>query len=1158
MRARSARGMTAKLVGLLAVVASLFAATVVVAPQASAAGTFANPGEWVFNAQAGRLILAGRGSPLQPPTRPYQCDNGTNDDASLVDPNMPPVYQDAFPDYPEDPECASPTDDSELVPGEQPRAIINAKADVAADGTFTDAEFSFAPIYTYINQPFAGAVSVLTGAPVTAGNVTVAQTNGSGTATASTTTTLTDNTKTWTAGQWVGYRVVIGAQTRNITANTTNQITVSAAFSPAVAVGAAYNIIPGANKLEDNTQSWTPDQWVGYQAVITGGTGVGQSQPIIANTATALTVGSNWGITPNATSTYTIDEVGRTTQVTGNLDPATGQGTLDIEFNAYLSVPVVGWCTITGVTASLSTTNPGGSNYDENTGMLTLIDSTFELPASTGAALCASVNTSFGLPSAPGVSILEAVARATKVSGNQDPTAIAPATPVGVLEGDEITLTPSATDPDEVLCQVAPCPTPPPTYNWRWTQTGGPTIPHIDVEPISGAATFIVPDEGNYSFVIEVGDGSGPNLSPNDATLNFSAGGVAPTIDAGPDLTVSAGLASGSNPQKLVGKFTSPAPSDVAGRIYSWTTAPAGPGNTCSPAAAVTVTSPASLTSTFSTAGVAADCFVDVTLTGTDEDGASGNDTTRVFVKATAAGTISGTVTGCTPACSPLGGAVVTLFEVDGASLVNVDFTVADLDGTYSFSGLNPAETYKLRFNSTGFTQAWLGGANVAQNSPALPVPYAGADQTIYGGANGRGTISGAVTTEPSGNAPDGTSVRLYGADGRFIRSSTVTGGSYSFTQLPPGGYKVAFAMGVESPVDYAMVWTGGALNPSTAAVVNVTGGSTTTADASLVRDSVAPKSTGTATAAAAGSITDSTKSWTNNQWVGHRARIVSGAGAGQSQPITGNTATSLTISPTFAVAPAAGSVYVIELAATNSLPGTGLCTGLPCAANAPLFGAPAPPYIQDTTKNWTPDMWAGYRVRIVAGRGVGQVKTIIGNTNVRLNVTGDWGTGTGVTATSSVPDATSVYSIELATDDQPASLQGGVNYAATGAKVPDGQTEVRVYNAGTGSFIGKVAVGANLAGLVPAFNYSFARWTADPAFPLAQAGLPPGSYLVLFRVLGTGGASPALCSEWNADVVGGPNTGSFAFADPITLEAGSTTNLLGSLSQNAGCVSRN
>jgi len=39
---------------------------------------------------------------------------------------------------------------------------------------------------------------------------------------------------------------------------------------------------------------------------ITGGTGAGQFFPITSNTATVITVGSNWGTVPDNTSTYAV------------------------------------------------------------------------------------------------------------------------------------------------------------------------------------------------------------------------------------------------------------------------------------------------------------------------------------------------------------------------------------------------------------------------------------------------------------------------------------------------------------------------------------------------------------------------------------------------------------------------------------------------------------------------------------------------------------------------------------------------------------------------------------------------------------------------------------------------------------------------------------
>ena len=58
--------------------------------------------------------------------------------------------------------------------------------------------------------------------------------------------------------------------------------------------------------------------------------------------------------------------------------------------------------------------------------------------------------------------------------------------------------------------------------------------------------------------------------------------------------------------------------------------------------------------------------------------------------------------------------------------------------------------------------------------------------------------------------------------------------------------------------------------------------------------------------------------------------------------------------------------------------------------------------HLGDTTKNWTVNQWAGYRVRIFSGAGEDQARTIISNTATQLTV-----------ATWSAPDATSRYFIE-------------------------------------------------------------------------------------------------------------------------------------------------
>jgi hypothetical protein len=70
--------------------------------------------------------------------------------------------------------------------------------------------------------------------------------------------------------------------------------------------------------------------------------------------------------------------------------------------------------------------------------------------------------------------------------------------------------------------------------------------------------------------------------------------------------------------------------------------------------------------------------------------------------------------------------------------------------------------------------------------------------------------------------------------------------------------------------------------------------------------------STGTATAGAASTLTDSGKTWTVNQWVDSEIRITSGTGAGQKRMITSNTATAVTVSKPWTVTPNATSVYSI------------------------------------------------------------------------------------------------------------------------------------------------------------------------------------------------------------------------------------------------------
>ncbi|MDP3014577.1 MAG: prepilin-type N-terminal cleavage/methylation domain-containing protein [Candidatus Subteraquimicrobiales bacterium] len=58
--------------------------------------------------------------------------------------------------------------------------------------------------------------------------------------------------------------------------------------------------------LIDNTKSWTADGWKNFSVTITAGTGSGQTRTISFNTATRLTVSSDWTTVPDNTSEYRV------------------------------------------------------------------------------------------------------------------------------------------------------------------------------------------------------------------------------------------------------------------------------------------------------------------------------------------------------------------------------------------------------------------------------------------------------------------------------------------------------------------------------------------------------------------------------------------------------------------------------------------------------------------------------------------------------------------------------------------------------------------------------------------------------------------------------------------------------------------------------------
>lgn len=197
---------------------------------------------------------------------------------------------------------------------------------------------------------------------------------------------------------------------------------------------------------------------------------------------------------------------------------------------------------------------------------------------------------------------------------------------------------------------------------------------------------------------------------------------------------------------------------------------------------------------------------------------------------------------------------------------------------------------------------------------------------------------------------------------------------------------------------------------------------------------------TGTATAGTSTTITTATAIARN--LAGYTIRITGGTGAGQERVIASNTVGTnavLTVTTPWTVTPNATSQYLLLTGRFFVfIGGTGgpgmkyfdLATGTWSAALT-MTGAPATPAtdcklrstpgfvaqfatgtatagtsttLTNSAKTWTVNQWTNSQVRITAGTGAGQVRTIASNTATALTVTAAWTT---------TPDATSQYVIE-------------------------------------------------------------------------------------------------------------------------------------------------
>lgn len=130
--------------------------------------------------------------------------------------------------------------------------------------------------------------------------------------------------------------------------------------------------------------------------------------------------------------------------------------------------------------------------------------------------------------------------------------------------------------------------------------------------------------------------------------------------------------------------------------------------------------------------------------------------------------------------------------------------------------------------------------------------------------------------------------------------------------------------------------------------------------------------------------LVDATKSWTTNQWAGQTVYMytgavtaASGSVAGQAFRIASNTATTLTLVAT-ATAPTNGvSRYAISTSTAIGAADFGVATGTQSTIT-----------LQDTTKTWAVNIWAGKRLRILTTTGFSAEVNITSNTSNTLTFT--------------------------------------------------------------------------------------------------------------------------------------------------------------------------
>ena len=449
-------------------------------------------------------------------------------------------------------------------------------------------------------------------------------------------------------------------------------------------------------------------------------------------------------------------------------------GAVSIKLNLTLTIKVEGPVTFSCSTAafpvSLTTTNtnPAGpvqvtpSAYDPSTGMVTVADNTFAVPATSNSLVqgfCDLVNSNFGLPvynattpaySTPGTSAIQFNLRsfpATSLTAmnNHQPVAVAGGNQT-VSYGAPVTLTGGGTDVDTVPAVGTP-PTPGPIF-YKWTQTAGPAVPSFSQASIASpganvfikSPTFTPPAAGDYTFQLQVADGGGTAYSPTTATTSVHVNLPTAPVAAGDSYSTAYNTPLTVTAPGLLG--------NDSGTGITVT------GNTTPAHGSATVNADGSLTYTPTTNYAGSDSF---TYTVTDVASQTSTATVNLTVNPSTTATATDD-TYSTPSNTELdvaapgllgndSGASITVTSQGSAShgtaTVNADGSFsyvpdANYQGTDSFT-----YTITTSFSTTASATVHLTVTNTA------PIASAGDDFFVHSGDHV--TLDGSLSTDPDG-----------------------------------------------------------------------------------------------------------------------------------------------------------------------------------------------------------------------------------------------------------------------------------------------------------------------------------------------------------------------------------------------------------------------